>query len=156
MSSTRDKLTKEYATDEIVVEWEASLLPLAELRSVSAAGLRRERRPCVKVNAATADEVEAPARCPSSALRTRRAGVSVSKRCTRPRFAPPKNGPLLVSSGVRVLDAEGIVLSGARRRRSAAAAARATSPSVTARTGKRRLWLTPLGRCTRDETAASP
>jgi hypothetical protein len=64
----------------------------------------------VKVEAASADEVEAAvALCPSGALRTRRVGAPA------PRQQPPEvrasaDGPLLVSGGVRILDAEGNLL----------------------------------------------
>ena|SRR5438128_2594120 len=74
MSSTRDNLTKEYATDEIVVEWEPRL--------------------CIH----------------SGALRTRRLGASAPKRQQPLELRASANGPLLVSGGVRILDAEGTVL----------------------------------------------
>src|SRR5207253_4131055 len=77
MSSNRDNLTKEYATDEIVVEWEPRLCFHSHncVRSLPQVFDER-RRPWVRVDAASADEVEAAvARCPSGALRTRRVGI---------------------------------------------------------------------------------
>src|SRR6266576_2637248 len=76
MSSNRDSLTKEYATDEIVVEWEPRLCFHSQncVRSLPQV-FDDSRRPWVKIDAATADEVEAAvALCPSGALRTRRVG----------------------------------------------------------------------------------
>jgi uncharacterized Fe-S cluster protein YjdI len=110
-SSTRDRLTKEYATDEIVVEWEPRLC----FHSASCVrALPRvfddSRRPWIAVDAATADEVEAAvARCPSGALRTRRPG-SVPRTTGPTEVCASANGPYLVSGGVRVVDAEGNVL----------------------------------------------
>jgi uncharacterized Fe-S cluster protein YjdI len=69
------------------------------------------RRPWVKVDAASADEVEAAvARCPSGALRTRRLGVPAAKRQQPLELRASENGPLLVSGGVRIVDADGRVL----------------------------------------------
>ena len=111
-SSTRDRLLKEYATDEIVVEWEPRLYFHSQncIRSLPKV-FDESRRPWVKVDAASADEVEAAvALCPSGALRTRRIGVSVARRQQTPEVRASPNGPLLVSAGVRILDAEGKVL----------------------------------------------
>jgi uncharacterized Fe-S cluster protein YjdI len=113
MSSQRDKLTKEYATDEIVVEWEPSLCYHSQncVRSLPQV-FDDSRRPWVKVDAATADEVEAAvARCPSGALRTRRIGTpAAAAQQQPPEVCATENGPLLVSGGVRIVDAEGAVL----------------------------------------------
>src|SRR5438105_7374626 len=103
---------KEYATDEIVVEWEPRLCYHSQncVRSLPQV-FDESRRPWVKVDAATADEVEAAvARCPSGALRTRRSGVPTEKGRQPPEFRASANGPLLVSGGVRIVDAEGNVL----------------------------------------------
>jgi len=65
----------------------------------------------VKVDAASADEVEAAvARCPSGALRTRRVGVRPRLSQDAPQIRASADGPLLVSGGVRVVDAGGSVL----------------------------------------------
>jgi len=112
MSSNRDNLTKEYATDEIVVEWEPRLCSHSHncVRSLPQV-FDDGRRPWVKVDAATADEVEAAvARCPSGALRTRRIGAPAAKRQEPLEVCASANGPLLVSGGVRILDGEGAVL----------------------------------------------
>ena len=109
MSSTRDNLMKEYATDEIVVEWEPRLCFHSQncVRSLPQV-FDESRRPWIKVDAATADDVDAAvARCPSGALRTRRLGASAPKPHQAPDVRASENGPLLVSGGVRILDAEG-------------------------------------------------
>jgi uncharacterized Fe-S cluster protein YjdI len=111
-SSQRDKLTKEYATDEIVVEWEPSLCYHSQncVRSLPQV-FDDSRRPWVKVDAATADEVEAAVgRCPSGALRTRRVGAPAAPGQQSPEVCATENGPLLVSGGVRIVDADGAVL----------------------------------------------
>jgi uncharacterized Fe-S cluster protein YjdI len=112
MSSERDKLTKEYATDEIVVEWEPRLCMHSQncVRSLPQV-FDDSRRPWVSVSAATADEVEAAvALCPSGALRTRRLGAPTARRQQGSEVRASEDGPLLLSGGVRVLDAEGTVL----------------------------------------------
>ena len=113
MGAKRDKLTREYATDEIVVEWEPRLRYHSQncVRSLPQV-FDDSRRPWVEVDAASADEVEAAvARCPSGALRTRRLGSAAStQQPEQPTVRASENGPLLVSGGVRVLDAEGAVL----------------------------------------------
>lgn len=112
MSSQRDDLTKEYATDEIVVEWEPRLCMHSQncVRSLPQV-FDDSRRPWVSVASATADEVEAAvALCPSGALRTRRLGVPAAKRPQGSEVRASAHGPLLVSGGVRVLDADGSVI----------------------------------------------
>jgi uncharacterized Fe-S cluster protein YjdI len=110
-SSTRDRVMREYATDEIVVEWEPRLCYHSRncVRSLPQV-FDETRRPWVQVDAASADEVEAAvARCPSGALRTRRVGVAPARH-TPLELHASENGPLLVSGGVRVVDADGNVL----------------------------------------------
>jgi len=114
MSSTRDNVMKEYATDEIVVEWEPRLCSHSHncVRSLPQV-FDESRRPWVKVDAATADEVAAAVSlCPSGALRTRRVGAPAAKRQETPtsEVRASASGPLLVSGGVRIVDAEGNVL----------------------------------------------
>ena len=112
MRSTRDRLTKEYATEEIVVEWEPRLCYHSRncVRSLPRV-FDESRRPWVDIDAATADEVEAAvARCPSGALRTRRLGVPAVRRQQPLELCASENGPLLVSGSVRVLAADGTVL----------------------------------------------
>jgi uncharacterized Fe-S cluster protein YjdI len=110
--TTRDRTTREYATDEIVVEWEPRLC----FHSGNCVRLLPQvfdegRRPWVDVHGATADEVEAAvARCPSGALRSRRLGGRPAKQREAFEICPSENGPLLVSGGVRIVDADGTVL----------------------------------------------
>ena len=111
MSSARDRWAKEYATDEIVVEWEPKLCFHSRncVRSLPQV-FDESRRPWVQVDAASADEVEtAVARCPSGALRTRRLDGRAQPRSAQ-EICASENGPLLVTGGVRVLDAAGNVL----------------------------------------------
>jgi uncharacterized Fe-S cluster protein YjdI len=112
VSSTRDRRTKEYATDEIVVEWEPRLCFHSRYCVTSLPEVFDEaRRPWIDVDAATADEVEdAVARCPSGALRTRRPGAAAVRRLRPSQLRASKDGPLLVSGGVRVVDAKGNLL----------------------------------------------
>jgi uncharacterized Fe-S cluster protein YjdI len=112
MSSTRDSLKKEYATEEIVVEWEPRLCYHSQncVRSLPQV-FDESRRPWIRVDAATSDEVEAAvARCPSGALRSRRVGAPAAKAQRPPEVRASANGPLLLSGAVRVVDAEGSVL----------------------------------------------
>jgi uncharacterized Fe-S cluster protein YjdI len=110
-TTTRDRLTKEYASEEIVVEWEPRLCFHSQNCVKSLPQVFDEsRRPWVDVNRASTDEVEAAvARCPSGALRSRRLRAHRARRpCSE--VCASANGPLLVTGGVRVLDAEGNVL----------------------------------------------
>ncbi len=135
-SSTRDRLLKEYATDEIAVEWEPRLCFHSQncIRSLPKV-FDESRRPWVKVDAATADEVEAAvALCPSGALRTRRIGVSVARRQQTAQVRASPNGPLLVSGGVRTSTRRAKCSTKARKRRSVDAAVLPTSPSAMAHT----------------------
>jgi uncharacterized Fe-S cluster protein YjdI len=108
--TTRDRVTREYATDEIVVEWEPRLCYHSRncVRSLPQV-FDETRRPWVKVDAASADEIEAAVSlCPSGALRTRRPGVV--RRIRGSEIRASENGPLLVRGGVKVVDAEGNIL----------------------------------------------
>jgi uncharacterized Fe-S cluster protein YjdI len=110
--STRDRTTREYATDEIVVEWEPRLcFHSGNCVRLLPQVFDERRRPWVDVRGATADEVEAAvSRCPSGALRSRRLGARAAKQREAFEICPSENGPLLVSGGVRIVDAEGTVL----------------------------------------------
>jgi uncharacterized Fe-S cluster protein YjdI len=110
--SSRDRATREYATDEIVVEWEPRLcFHSGNCVRLLPQVFDERRRPWVDVQAATADEVEgAVSRCPSGALRSRRVRARVAKQREAFEVCPSENGPLLVSGGVRIVDAEGTVL----------------------------------------------
>jgi uncharacterized Fe-S cluster protein YjdI len=111
--TARDKpVVKEYATDEIVVEWEPRLCyhSLNCVRSLPQV-FDKEGRPWVKADAASAAEIEAAvARCPSGALRARRTGATAPKRQQPLVLRASEKGPLLVTGGVRILDADGDVL----------------------------------------------
>jgi uncharacterized Fe-S cluster protein YjdI len=137
MATTRDSLTKEYGTDEIVVEWEPRLCFHSQncVRSLPQV-FDESRRPWVKVDAATADEVEAAvSRCPSGALRTRRVGTPPATREELTEVCASSKGPLLVTGGVRILDADGELLyEGERAALCRCGGSSATSPSATART----------------------
>jgi len=109
---TRDRVHKEYATDEIVVEWEPRLCYHSHncVRSLPQV-FDATKRPWVDVGAASADEIEAAvALCPSGALRTRRTGQTSAVSVAAPEIRASKNGPLLASGGVRVTDADGNLL----------------------------------------------
>lgn len=111
-SRQRDNMTKEYATEEIVVEWEPRLCYHSQncVRSLPQV-FDDSRRPWVKVDAATADEVEAAvALCPSGALRTRRVAAQPPSPAKSTEVRASANGPLLVSGSVRIRDAEGNLL----------------------------------------------
>ena len=103
-ATTRDNLKREYATEEIVVEWEPRLCFHSQncVRSLPKV-FDESRRPWVAVEAAVA-------LCPSGALRTRRPRAHKATRSTETRVRASSNGPLLVTGGVRVLDADGNVL----------------------------------------------
>lgn len=110
--STRDTVTREYATEEITVEWEPRLCyHSGNCVRLLPQVFDEKRRPWVKVDAATADEVEATVvQCPSGALRTRRRGVPAGSWKGAPELCASQNGPLLVSGGVRIVDADGRLL----------------------------------------------
>jgi uncharacterized Fe-S cluster protein YjdI len=108
----RDVVKKEYATGEIVVEWEPRLCYHSHncVRSLPQV-FDPNRRPWVQIDAASADEVEvAVATCPSGALRTRRVGVPVARAGEALEVRASENGPLLLRGGVRVTDAHGNAL----------------------------------------------
>jgi uncharacterized Fe-S cluster protein YjdI len=110
--SAFDKRVKEYATDEIVVEWDSRLCYHSHncVRALPQV-FDPDRRPWVKVDAATAGEVEAAvARCPSGALQARRAGSEPTERKQPLELRVSAKGRLLVSGGVRIVAADGTVL----------------------------------------------
>jgi uncharacterized Fe-S cluster protein YjdI len=108
----RDRVMREYATEEIVVEWEPRLCFHSQncVRALPQV-FDDSRRPWVKADAASADAVEAAvARCPSGALRTRRLTGHSALPARPPEVRATANGPLLLSGGVRILDADGNLL----------------------------------------------
>jgi uncharacterized Fe-S cluster protein YjdI len=112
MPVNKRPVVKEYATEEIVVEWEPRLCyhSLNCVRSLPQV-FDKEGRPWIKPDAASADEVEATvARCPSGALRSRRIGAATPRRRPPLEVRASPQGPLLIRGGVRVLDSDGNVL----------------------------------------------
>lgn len=96
---------REYATEEIVVEWHPALCFHSQncVRALPAV-FDSSRRPWIDVDAATADEIEeAVDACPSSALRLRRLnGAAARAAPTELEVTPSPNGPLLVRGRLRV------------------------------------------------------
>jgi uncharacterized Fe-S cluster protein YjdI len=112
MAASERPAVRRYSTDEIVVEWESRLCYHSHncVRALPQV-FDPNARPWVSPEAASADEVEAAvARCPSGALRTRRAGSPQPRRQEPLDLRASADGPLLVTGGVRVLDADGTVL----------------------------------------------
>ena len=110
--SKRDRLTREYATDEVVVEWEPRLCYHSQ-RCVRALPqvFDPNRRPWIDVEAASAEDVEAAvARCPSGALRTRRPGESVARHAEEAELRVVADGPLLVRGDVRIVNSDGAIV----------------------------------------------
>ena len=113
MVNVRKPRVREYATEEIVVEWEPRLcFHSGNCTRLLPKVFDRDRRPWVKPDEASADEIEsAVARCPSGALRARRAGLPVVAAEEEPfEICASAGGPLLVRGGVRIVDAEGNLL----------------------------------------------
>jgi uncharacterized Fe-S cluster protein YjdI len=111
-SETRDAVRKEYATDEIVVEWEPALCFHSQncIRALPLV-FDPQRRPWVNVDAGTADEIEAAVRlCPSGALRAHRPGAARAAAARETEVRASDKGPLLLSGGVRVVDGDGKLL----------------------------------------------
>jgi uncharacterized Fe-S cluster protein YjdI len=104
-------LVKAYATDEIVVEWEPRLcFHSGNCSRLLPKVFDRDRRPWIKADEASADEIEATvSQCPSGALRARR--LNGAARREEPfEICASAGGPLLVRGGVRILDAGGNLL----------------------------------------------
>ena len=113
MSTRAVKPAREYATEEIVVEWRPSLCYhsqncIAALPAV----FDPEARPWVNVHAANTDAVEAAvAQCPSGALRSRRPARPVTVAAgDRAEVRVLENGPLLLRGHLRVLADDGTEL----------------------------------------------
>jgi uncharacterized Fe-S cluster protein YjdI len=100
---------REYATDEIVVEWRPRLCYHSQ-NCVRALPLvfEKERRPWIDPTQASADEIEdAVERCPSGALRIRRLRGTGRPAPTEVEITPDPNGPLLVRGPIRVVKPDG-------------------------------------------------
>jgi uncharacterized Fe-S cluster protein YjdI len=100
-----DKPQREYATDELVVEWHPGLCFHArECIKALPAVFDPERRPWIKVDAASADEVEAAvALCPSGALRSRRVGAVRVEPSAETEVSVTPNGPLILRGNLRIV-----------------------------------------------------
>jgi uncharacterized Fe-S cluster protein YjdI len=105
-------LVKEYATDKIVVEWEPRLcFHSGNCSRLLPKVFDRDRRPWVKADEASAEEIEATvSQCPSGALRTGRLKGASVQPAQRFEICASASGPLLVNGGVRIVDADGNVL----------------------------------------------
>jgi uncharacterized Fe-S cluster protein YjdI len=109
MSAPPRRGPREYATDEIVVEWHPSLCfhsqnCVTALPSVFDSG----RRPWIDLERASADEIEAAVEgCPAAALRFRRMGEDGPAPSPELDVTPMPNGPLLVRGSIRVVRADG-------------------------------------------------
>jgi uncharacterized Fe-S cluster protein YjdI len=100
---------REYATDEIVVEWHPKLCFHSQ-NCVNALPrvFDSSRRPWIDVNAARAKEIEdAIEGCPSAALRSRRVRGAQRPRHMEIEVKPSANGPLLVRGPIRVVLPDG-------------------------------------------------
>jgi uncharacterized Fe-S cluster protein YjdI len=100
---------REYATDEIVVEWRPRLC-YHSMNCVKALPLvfEKERRPWIDVGRAGADEIEAAVdRCPSGALRSRRPGRPAPAAPATVELTASPNGPLLVRGSIRIVHPDG-------------------------------------------------
>jgi uncharacterized Fe-S cluster protein YjdI len=111
MAAASGSRVREYATDEIVVEWRPRLC-YHSVNCVRALPLvfDKERRPWIDVTQASADEIEeAVEGCPSGALRIRRLRGAPRPAPTAVEVTPDPNGPLLVRGPLRVVLADGTV-----------------------------------------------
>jgi uncharacterized Fe-S cluster protein YjdI len=109
MSAPPRPVVREYATDEIVVEWRPRLC-YHSMNCVKALPLvfDKERRPWIDVEQATADEIEAAVdRCPSGALRSRRLDGKGGAAPRAVEITAEPNGPLLVRGSIRIVHPDG-------------------------------------------------
>ena len=109
MSAPQRLGPREYATDEIVVEWHPRLCFHSQ-NCVKAfpAVFDSGRRPWIDLEPASADEIEtAVESCPSAALRLRRVGVAARPVRRELEVTPMPNVPLLVRGPIRVVLADG-------------------------------------------------
>jgi uncharacterized Fe-S cluster protein YjdI len=101
-----DKPQREYATEELVVEWRPELCYHARA-CIEALPVvfDPERRPWIQVDAASADEVEdAVARCPSGALRSRRLRAAARvEPIGETEVSVTPNGPLILRGNLRIV-----------------------------------------------------
>ena len=113
MSEDLAKPAREYATDEIVVEWRPSLCYHSQNCIAALPGVfNPERRPWIDVSAAGTEQIEAAvALCPSGALRARRPnGETRVETDGETQVRAIRNGPLLLHGNLRILGADGAEL----------------------------------------------
>ncbi|HET6642469.1 MAG TPA: (4Fe-4S)-binding protein [Gaiellaceae bacterium] len=109
MSAPQRVGPREYATDEIVVEWHPTLCFHSQncVKALPAVFDSR-RRPWIDPNAASAEDIaRAVDSCPSGALRWRRPGGEVAPASRTIEITPSPNGPLLVRGPIRVVRPDG-------------------------------------------------
>jgi uncharacterized Fe-S cluster protein YjdI len=102
---------REYASEEIVVEWRPKLCFHSQ-NCVRALPLvfDKERRPWIDATQASADQIEAAVDgCPSGALRSRRVSGPARPSPTEVEITATPNGPLLVRGPIRVVQPDGTV-----------------------------------------------
>jgi uncharacterized Fe-S cluster protein YjdI len=100
---------REYATDEIVVEWHPKLCFHSQncVKALPAV-FDSSRRPWIDPNAASAEDIaRAVDSCPSGALRWRRPGREVAPGSPTIEIRPSPDGPLLVRGRIRVVRPDG-------------------------------------------------
>jgi uncharacterized Fe-S cluster protein YjdI len=100
-----DRPAREYGTDELVVEWRPELCYHArECIKALPAVFDPERRPWIKVDAASAEEVEAAvALCPSGALRAHRTAELRVEPSSETEVSVTPNGPLVLRGNLRIV-----------------------------------------------------
>ena len=111
MSAPPRSEAREYATDEVVVEWRPRLCFHSRncIRALPRV-FDGERRQWIDPSAASADEVEqAVDGCPSGALRLRRLDGRGRPAPTAVEVTAMPNGPLLLRGPIRVERADGSV-----------------------------------------------
>jgi uncharacterized Fe-S cluster protein YjdI len=100
---------REYATDEIVVEWHPTLCFHSQncVKALPAV-FDSARRPWIDPNAASAEDIaQAVDSCPSGALRWRRPGGEVAPASPTIEITPSRDGPLLVRGRIRIVLPDG-------------------------------------------------
>jgi uncharacterized Fe-S cluster protein YjdI len=100
-----DKPQREYATDELVVEWHPQLCYHArECIKALPAVFDPDWRPWIQVEAASAEEVEAAvALCPSGALLSRRVTTTRVEPSGETVVSVTPNGPLILRGNLRIV-----------------------------------------------------
>ena len=105
MEARFDRPARESGTDELVVEWRPELCYHArECIKALPAVFDPERRPWIKVDAASAEQVEAAvALCPSGALRSHRPTEYRVEPSGETEVSVTPNGPLVLRGNLRIV-----------------------------------------------------